>query len=466
MGEERLDILAKKPVPKAIMTLALPTMIGMVVQIIYNLADTFFVGQLDDADQVAAVSIAMPVFMIFMAISGIFGNGGASYISRLLGKNDKETAKKTNATAFYLIIIVGLISTVVGLIFLPNIVNLIGASPDTFDYAYSYLVYIVGFSIIIMLNFALGQLIRAEGAAKEAMIGMMIGTILNIILDPIFILAFGLGVTGAAIATIIGQAAGLVYYIYYYAKKKSILSISIKDFSLNIEIYKQVIKIGLPTSLNQILMSFATAFANIIAVTYGDEVVAATGIDMRIMMIALMLVMGLATGAQPLIGYSYGAKDYNRLKETIKISAYIGTGITVFFTVIFALFPSQLVTAFINDAAVIDVGITILYALIIGLPFLGVQLVFMNAMQAMGKGIPSLIISISRQGLLYIPAIIILNYLFGFSGFIYAQAFADVLTTVIAVILFVNIMRKFKKECEPEQQEKNDFLNKLVLEGE
>ena len=433
------------PVNKAIFKLAIPTMMGMIVMIFYNLTDTFFIGKLNDPNQVAALAISMPIFTAFIAFGGLFGNGGASYLSRLLGKKDYDNASRTASTAFFTCAIFAIVITFVGIALLPGVLRIIGSSENTFSYAYSYSAIIIWGNILIMLNFAMSQLLRAEGAAKEAMIGMFIGTGINIVLDPLFILALHMGVIGAAVATLIGNAIGLVYYIMFHVRKKSFIAISLKRFSLSWKIHAEILKIGIPSSLNQILMSASFAFINSIAVTYGDIVVAAMGVDMRIALIPLMLMMGASIGIQPLIGYSYGARNTTRLKDTIRGGIILGTSIALFFAIIFIMFPQQLIMAFINNAEVINVGAKILFALAVGLPFIGIQMVFMISLQAMGKGGPSLIISISRQGLIFIPTILILNALFGFDGFIYAQSATDFFTVILSLLLFTAILRAEKE---------------------
>ena len=445
MEHKRIHILGDMPVNKAIFKLAIPTMMGMIVMIFYHLTDTFFIGKLNDPDQVAALAIAMPIFMTFIAFGALFGNGGASYLSRLLGKKDYDNASRTASTAFFACGIFSIVITFVGIALVPGVLRIIGSSENTFGYAYSYIAIIIWGNILIMLNFAMGQLLRAEGAAKEAMVGMFIGTGINIVLDPLFILALHMGVTGAAVATLIGNAVGLVYYIMFHVRKKSFIAISLKRFSLNWKIHAEILKIGIPSSLNQILMSASFAFINSIAVTYGDIVVAAMGIDMRITSIPIMLLIGMATGIQPLIGYSYGARNTTRLKDTIRGGIIWGSSMALFFAIIFVIFPQQLIMAFINNAEVIKIGTEIMFALAVGLPFIGVQMVFMISLQAMGKGGPSLIISISRQGLIFIPTILILNSLFGFKGFIYAQSATDFFTVILSSLLFMTILRAEKE---------------------
>jgi multidrug efflux pump len=441
MEHKRIHILGDMPVNKAIFKLAIPTMLGMMVMIFYNLTDTFFIGKLNDPDQVAALAIAMPIFMTFIALGALFGNGGASYLSRLLGKKDYDNASRAASTAFFTCGIFSIVITFVGIALAPGILRIVGSSENTFGYAYSYIAIIIWGNILIMLNFAMSQLLRAEGAAKEAMIGMFIGTGTNIVLDPLFIFALHMGVIGAAVATLIGNAVGVVYYIMFHVRKKSFIAISIKRFSLSWKIHSEILKVGIPSSLNQILMSASFAFINSIAVTYGDIVVAAMGVDMRIASIPIMLLIGMATGIQPLIGYSHGARNTTRLKDTIRGGIIWGSSMALFFAILFIMFPRQLIMAFINNAEVITVGAKILFALAVGLPFIGIQMVFMISLQAMGKGGPSLIISVSRQGLIFIPTILILNALFRFDGFIYAQSATDFFTVILSLLLFMTILR-------------------------
>ncbi len=432
----KLHLLEATPVPQAIMKLAIPTMLGMLVQVFYNMTDTFFVGRLNDANQVAAVAITMPIFMITMALSGIFGNGGASYLSRLLGSKEHDRAKQTLSTAWLAGTILSVVVMIAGFYWMPAILSVSGASAQTYPFAAAYLRIILAGNVLIMLNFAAAQLLRAEGAAKEAMFGMAIGTVANILLDPLFIFTFHQGVAGAALATVIGNGLALAYYLSFYFRRKSLIPLTLAGVTFDWTMYREIFKIGIPASINHLLMSCSQIFMNYMAAKYGDAVVAAFGIDMRIFTMPIMLCVGLAIGAQPLFGYSYGAKNLPRLKDAIKTAIGMATGITLIFTALFALFPATFVTTFINDSGVITLGVRILRAMTFGLPFIGVQMVLMNAMQAMGKGMPALIISLSRQGIVFVPALIILNALFGFSGFIYAMPAADMLSAVLSVALF------------------------------
>lgn len=454
MDEKRIKILRDEAPLQAIISLSIPTILGMLVQVFYNLTDTFFVGKLNDPFQVAAVSVAFPIFMILMSFSGVFGFGAASYISRLLGKKDYLMAKKTSATAFYTCLLLAIAVTLTSLVFISPILHLIGVTTETHRYANEYLSIIFSGSIIMMMKFLVTQLLRSEGAAKVAMIGMFIGTGINIILDPIFILILGYGVRGAAIATLIGQGVGLLYYFSFYIKKKSIISINWKYFSLQGDIFQEIFRVGIPASINNLMISIAQTTGNYVAASYNDMIVAAFGINHRIFSMCIMILIGLSEGMQPLIGYSYGAQKINRLNKIIRTGSIMATGISIFFVLFFYLFAGKMIQIFINNEQVINYGTQIMRAIIIALPFAGIQFLIRVSFQALGKGKPALILALARQGIFYIPALFILNNFFGFSGFIYAQPFANLLTFVLALILFQRIWTEIMNE----QQESDNKM--------
>lgn len=439
---DRLYVLDSMPVHKAIWTLAIPTMAAMMIQVIYNMTDTFFIGKLNDPDMVAAVSIAFPIFMIIQAFGNVFAIGGASLISRLLGKGETENACQAGSIAFWSALAVCTTVSVIGFIFVEPILMLCGASVDTVGFGKSYLSIMLLGSPFIGMQMALGGLLRSEGATREAMIGMMTGSILNIILDPIFILLLGMGVAGAAIATAIGNIVGFSYYIGFYLCRRGVISISPRLFRLDSRAYADIFKIGIPASLGMMLMSVGFAYANVFAAGFGDDVVAAVGVVMRVTSIAVMLMMGLAAGCQPLMGYSYGAGKYDRLMAAIKRSMTIGTLMCTAFTILFFIFADTWIKVFINDAAVIASGAVILRAYALSMPILGVQMILMVMFQSLGKALESLIISVGRQGLFFIPALYIFSATWGFHGFVFALPAADIATTILSVVLFIMMRRK------------------------
>lgn len=443
------EVFEKAPVPKAIATLAIPTMLSMLVTIFYNMADTFFVGQTGDPNQVAAVSITTPIFLLLMAVGNMFGIGGSSYISRLLGAGETKKVKKVSSFCCYGSIAAGLIMMVLFLVGMPSILNFVGTSQNTYAFAKDYLTIIGYGSVFVVFSTAFGNVVRGEGAAKEAMIGMMLGTVINIILDPIMILVLDMGVSGAALATIIGNFGACLYYIYYFLKKKTVLSISPKDFQMGEHILPSVLSVGIPASLNNVLMSVSNVIMNIFLVKYGDAQVAAMGVAQKANMLIILLCIGLASGIQPLIGYCYGGKHTARLKKTMKLAMIISVIMGSLITVVYFAFAGQIVRAFISDKDVIGYGIIMLRALMLSGPIIGIMFVFNFAFQAMGKATYSLILTLGRQGLFFVPILFIANKLIGLNGVVYAQPIADYAAIVISVVMFLHIKKELDKMTVP-----------------
>ena len=283
------ELFEEAPVPKAVALMAVPTMISMLVVVIYNMADTFFIGQTGDPLQVAAVSLATPIFTIYMALGNLFGIGGSSAISRALGEKRMDRARNLSSFCCYGSIGLGIIVAALFIAGMDLILKLIGASANTIEYARQYLTYISFGGPFIIFATAFGNILRGEGAARESMIGNLIGTVVNIVLDPVMILGLGWGVTGAAIATVIGNIAASAFYLVYFLRKKSSLSIKLKDFKMGERIASGVASIGIPASLNNILMSFANIILNLALVGYGDTPVAAMGVAMKSNMLVVLL---------------------------------------------------------------------------------------------------------------------------------------------------------------------------------
>jgi len=436
--------MSEMPVSRAIIHMAIPSVLSMLVNILYNLTDTFFIGKLNDPIQVAAVSISLPLFTLQMAIAGIFGIGGGSYLSRLLGKKEYNLAKETTTTAVFSSLIASILLGVVGILTIPAFLKAVNASAENALYARQYMFYILLGSPFVLMKFTMVQLIRAEGAAKQAMYGLFIGTGVNIVLDPLFIFVFNMGVTGAAIATVIGQALGMLYYFYYYFRCHSLACPSLKYLHLRREIYKQILLIGIPASLGQVMMSIGNMISYNLASAYGDLSVAALGVVSRVFSIPIFVFIGLSIGSQPLVGYNYGAGDYIRMKRIIRTAITISLYLGAFFTLLFAIFPEMLVQIFIKDQELVAIGAAILEAYVFSIPFAAVGMILMSSLQAMGKALPALIVSLSRQGIIYIPAILILSQIYGFPGLIYSMPLADSLTTVISGTLLYHILRNLK----------------------
>ncbi|MCI9360422.1 MAG: MATE family efflux transporter [Hungatella sp.] len=437
------ELFEDAPVAKAVAVMAIPTMISMLVVVIYNMADTFFIGQTGDPMQVAAVSLATPVFMVFMALGNLFGIGGSSAISRALGEKKLERARQISSFCCYGSLGLGIIMAILFLAGMDVILKMIGASENTIDYARNYLSYIAFGGPFIMFGTAFGNILRGEGASKESMIGNMIGTITNIVLDPIMILVFNWGVAGAAVATVIGNMAASAFYLQYFLRKKSSLSIRLKDFRMGERIALSVASIGIPASLNNILMSCANIVLNHVLASYGDTPVAAMGVAMKANMLVVLLQIGLCAGIQPLIGYNYGARNKARLMKVFWFTGACAVIMGTLLTVFMVIAREGIIQAFINDDAVIDYGIQMVIALQLSGPVIGILFLCINVLQGMGKALPSLILTICRQGLVFIPLVFLLNQMFGLEGVIYAQPTADFVSIVLASLLCMKIIRKF-----------------------
>lgn len=449
---KNIDVFEKDPIPKAVFKLALPTVLSMIVAVFYNMVDTFFVGRTGDPNQVAAVSVATPVFLFFMAAGNIFGMGGSSFLSRALGEKQYDKAKKISSFCLYAGLLVGVIGAILMFVFMRQILNAVGTSENTFGFAKSYLSWIAYGGPAIVISTAFTNLIRGEGAAQSSMKGMMAGTVANIILDPIFILdsflgipCLGLGVAGAAIATVIGNLVSIAVYFFHVVKSSSVLTLSPRYFQIRDGILKGVLLIGLPASITNILMSLSNILMNKFLVTYGDVAVAGMGIAMKANMLVVFVQLGLGAGVQPLVGYNFGARNFRRMKDTMKFAVLCNTIAGVILAVLYWIFTRQIVSVFIGDGAVIDMGVKMLRALMYSSPLLGIMFVLNFSFQAMGKAKESLALAVSRQGFVFVPCTIILNSIFHLEGLILSQPIADIVSIIMAISMFMFMNRDFKK---------------------
>ena len=436
------ELFEKAPVSQAVLKSALPAMAAMLMVLVYNLADTFFVGQTQDAYQVAAVSLAMPVFLMFMAVGTVFGMGGTSVISRALGQGRTDYAKKVCSFCMWGCVVVGVIMAALFLIFMEPILTMVGASEGTWAYAKSYLTIVSFGGPFVLISNAFSNIVRAEGKSAEAMMGQLLGNLLNVILDPIMILLLGWNITGAAIATLIGNIVGACYYILYFVRGKSSLSVSIKELSQPEKVCGPVCAIGIPAALGSVLMSVAQIIINSQLAKYGDMAVAGMGVAMKVVTITGMVCMGLGQGVQPLLGYCVGAKLWERFKKAFRFSMLFALSLGAVLTVICYLFTNQIVSAFLSDPAAYSYAVEFSRILLTTSFLFGVFYVLINTLQAMGAATPALIINLSRQGIIFIPALFILQAVVGINGLIWAQPVADLLSIGLAAILYIRVSHK------------------------
>lgn len=446
MEDKTTEIFKNAPVPKAVLSNAIPSIISMIMVLAYNLADTFFIGQTKDALMVAAVSVATPAFLIFMAIGMLFGIGGTSLISRMLGQGNTEKAKNISAFCFWTGVVIGLISMVFIWVFITPLCRIVGASDETMEYTSQYLTILAVSVPFLIVSNIFSNIIRAEGHAKKAMTGMIIGNLANILLDPVMILMFGWNIAGAAIATTIGNILASAYYILHLISKNSMLSIKLKDFKAGEHIATGVFAIGVPASFNSILMSTSNIIINNLMKTYGDMAVAGLGVAMKVNMIVVMLLIGLGTGIQPLLGYCYGAKNKKRYVDVLKFSLCLALAMSIVMTTICYLGAGPLVTAFLDNKDAYGFGFMFSRIYIISGPVLGILFVMINAIQSTGAALPSLILSVCRQGLLFIPILFIINAATDSARMlVYAQPITDYLATALSVVLFIITYKKYFK---------------------
>ena len=385
---------------------------------------------------IAAVSLVTPAFLLFMAVGTVFGIGGTSVISRAMGEGRKEYAKKVCSFCMWSCVAVGIVMVIVIFAFMDSILKMLGASADTMDYARQYLSIVTVAGPFVLISNCYANIIRTEGKAGMAMLGQLGGNLLNVILDPILILGFGWNVAGAAIATAVSNLISAVYYIGYFKFGKSMLSISPKDFCVRDNILRGVLAIGIPAALGDILMSVSSIVLNSQMAKYGDMAVAGVGVAMKVTMITGMICIGFGQGIQPLLGYCVGAKNWKRYKKALRFSVIFGLGLSTFMTILCYVFDHQIVGLFLSELEAFQYGVEFSRILLTTSFSFGMFYVLSNALQAMGAATSALIINMSRQGLIYIPALFILKAIVGMKGLLWAQPVADVLSVILVVVLY------------------------------
>lgn len=442
----KMELLGSAPVPKALMALGIPIMIGMLINALYNLVDAYFVGGLGES-QMGAISIVFPLGQVVVGLGLMFGNGAASYLSRLLGRGDKDTANKVASTALYSSVLVGAIIIILATIFLKPILTLLGATDTIMPYALTYArIYVIS-CIFNVFNVTMNNIVTSEGAAKTTMCALLLGAILNIALDPIFIYVFELGVAGAAVATAISQFVSTLVYLNYVLRKKSAFTFSVREFAPTKQMMAEILKIGVPTLTFQLLTSLSIALINRAANGYGDAVIAGMGAVTRVTSMGTLVVFGFLKGFQPIAGFSYGAKKFDRLQEAIKTSILWSTIFCVIVGLLMAVFSTQIISQFTDgNAEMISVGQKSLIANGFSFMLFGFYTVYSSLFLALGKGTAGFILGACRQGICFVPVILILPVLWGLNGILYAQPIADVISAVITIFMALHLHKELSAE--------------------
>ena len=429
------ELFARAPIPRAYFKMALPVVLSMLVSLVYNMVDTWFIAQTQNTALVAGVSLCAPMFTLMVAMGDIFGLGGSSLISRLLGQGEEKRVRHVSAFCSYGAIIWGVLVGALMLIFRQPILGLLGASSDTMDSATDYFCYLALGAPAIIFTLVPSNILRTEGMAVASMVGSITGAVVNIILDPIFIFGLDMGAGGAALATVLSNVVSSVLFIVLLATKSQRLSVRLRDCSVQGTELREILVIGVPAAITNLMQSFAMTLTNRFLLPYGTENVAALGIALKVNMIVMLIMVGVAFGAQPLLGYNYGANNRERLRGLLKFDVLVQLVFSVVMTVVFLISAPQIIRIFMSDSGVIQAGSRILRCMVITMPLMGIILVCTTLFQSTGKAMPAFLLSISRQGVALLLCMVVLSAVFGFYGVILAQAAADVVSVILALVL-------------------------------
>lgn len=417
--------------------MAFPVVLGLAVTLIYNLADTFFIAQTNDTNLIAGVSLCAPVFTTLMAFGNIYGQGGSSLISRMLGQNDSDGTARVSSFSFYIAIVTGIVLAVVMTLFRTPLLMLLGANSETFSYAQSYYTVLTLCAPIIVLSFIHSSLIRCEGLSNESMFGTILGAVINIILDPILISALGMGASGAAVATVIGYWCSVVYFLWVLHKKSHCLSVKLTQCHVRTGELRQILGVGITAALSNLMQSLTVIVINQFLLSYGNDKIAAMGIVLKVNMIAQLILTGFAFGGVPMYGYLYGAKQQDTLQKLLRFCMLFLCGLSLALTAFLCLAATPLMQLFVQDSALVATGAEMLRWQAATAVFAGIVLLLTVLFQATGKIVPAFLLSISRQGIVFLAALVVCVRLFAYNGVITAQAVADVLSAILALGLLL-----------------------------
>ena len=450
--EGREAVFERYTIPRAVVTLSVPTVLSSLVSVLYSLADTCFVGLLNDPVQTAAVTLAAPVLLAFNAVNNLFGVGSSSMMSRAYGRKDFDTLRRSSAFGFYGALLCGAVFALLCTVLRGPLLGLLGADEVTRTATDSYLNWTVSLGAVpAILNVVIAYMIRSEGAALHASIGTMSGCLLNIALDPIFILPWGLhlGAAGAAMATCLSNCCALAYFLIYLTthRKTTLLCVSPKAFSLRKDIVGGVCAVGVPASIQNLLNVTGTTILNNLAAPYGAAALAAMGICSRLSMVPMYIAMGISQGIMPLVSYNYASRNIRRMKDTLFFAARISLAFLVLMAAIFFCFPGVFVRLFIEDAETLAYGMRFLRGMCLAVPMLGVDFLAVGVFQAVGMGKQALIFAVLRKIVLEIPFLYLLNALFPLYGIAYAQAASELLMAMAAVAVLLRFLKRAEREA-------------------
>ncbi|KFI51823.1 MATE family efflux transporter [Bifidobacterium biavatii] len=446
------ELFEKAPVPKAYFSLAMPVVLGMLVTLVYNMVDTYFIAHTGDTSMVAGVSLTAPVFTVMIALGDIFGLGGSSVISRLFGQHRYADGKRLSVFCFYAAIATGILILGLGLVFRDPMLTLLGATDDTWRHASDFYTLIIVGSPFIIVSMTPVNLLRTEGHAVQSMIGSMAGTLVNIVLNPLFIHVFGWGAAGSAGATVIANVCTDLYFVWFLLRRSPNLSIDprliLDRVACRLRVTAREIRgifaIGIPAAITNLTQSVGIVMINLFLLPYGTDAVAAMGIALKIIMIAVLIFVGFAFGAQPLIGYNYGARNMTRLRAIMHFSYTFLCLFALAMTILLSLADRMLMRFFIADETIVTLGAGMLRVQLLSLVCVAVVMVTTCTFQSAGKALGAFVLSISRQGVILAVTLFAGSRIAGYAGVIAAQALADLLTAVLAIVLFVVMLPELR----------------------
>lgn len=455
---QNTQLFEQMPIPQAVMRLAVPTIISSLVMVIYNLADTYFVGMLNDPIQNAAVTLAAPVLLAFNAVNNLFGVGSSSMMSRALGRKDYDTVYRSSAFGFYCALMSGALFSLLVTVFHTPLLEILGADSQTTAATGAYMKWTVSFGAVpAILNVVMAYLVRAEGASLHASLGTMSGCLLNIVLDPIFILPWGLGMgaAGAGLATFLSNCVACVYFFVLLYKKRGKTFVCIKPsmFRARREIVLGIFGVGIPASIQNLLNVTGMTVLNNFTSSYGADAVAAMGIVQKINMVPMQVAMGFSQGIMPLVSYNYASGNSPRMKKTVAFTAKIVVCFLTTMTAVFYFGAGTMIRLFMKNQIIVDYGTKFLRGMCLGLVFLAVDFLAVGVFQACGMGKKALVFALLRKVVLEIPALFILNHIYPMYGLAYAQFSAEVILAITACIVLLRLFKKLEKETAGEKTE-------------
>lgn len=450
-NKDKTELFEKTPVPIAVRKMVIPTIISSLITIIYNLADTYFVGMLNDPIQNAAVTLVAPLMLAFNAVNNLFGVGTSSMMSRALGRHDEQTVRRSSAIGFYCTVCAAALFSIGSILFRTNLLHMLGAEETTIRATSGYMKWTVCCGAVpAILNVVMAYMVRSEGATLHASIGTISGCVLNMILDPIFILPWGLnmGAEGAGLATFLGNTGACCYFfiLLYVRRNKTYVSVSPKLFSFDKKIILGICAVGVPASIQNLLNVTSMTLLNNFSASFGSDVVASMGIAQKINMVPMNLFFGLSQGIQPLIGYTYASGRYRRMKDTVFYAMKLCLCSVAVVSVGYYIFAGSLIRLFMDNDTIVSYGTSFLRAMCLQLPFMCVDFMAVGVFQSTGMGEKALLFAILRKVVFEIPALFILNYLFPLYGLPYAQMTSEMLLAVIAVIMLILLFKRMETD--------------------